>query len=498
MPWRRVAAVFGGAARAVYRFGAGGPRVIGVSHAIAEVPQREAGRAVEPEALDATPPASERVRVLEPAADSEGPRLEDARVVVSGGRGLQDREHFGLIRELAAALGGMPGASRAIVDDGWAPASEQVGLTGKIVAPDLYIAIGISGASQHMAVCSNARVIVGVNSGPGGADLPLRALRHRRRLPRRAARADPARARGGRSLVAGVARGGGDQLIDPAELADPASVRPAGGAVLDLHAHSRERSLDSGVRALVIAEQAALRGLDGICLTEHNALWSAEDARAMSERHGVCVLPGMELGTDIGHLLVFGLPRFTPELLAIDSLRPIVEAEGAAMALAHPMRPFSGRLPGWDEMLRVVSRARGDQRGSFGQRGRPVRASRGPSRPRGGRRQRRAQPPGGGARGHLVQRAHRRRGDAGAVAPRRSRRAPRPAGRGRGRPERRAPQAAPRVSQQWGSEAHPPTLQICGAPPHAPVSRKGLSGTIPSESAPTQQPFTDGVTAIRG
>lgn len=150
--------------------------------------------------------------------------------------------------------------------------------------------------------------------------------------------------------MAGVARGGGDQLIDPAELADPASVRPAGGAVLDLHAHSRERSLDSGVRALVIAEQAALRGLDGICLTEHNALWSAEDARAMSERHGVCVLPGMELGTDIGHLLVFGLPRFTPELLAIDSLRPIVEAEGAAMALAHPMRPFSGRLPGWDEM----------------------------------------------------------------------------------------------------------------------------------------------------
>ena len=161
-----VAAVFGGAARAVYRFGAGGPRVIGVSHAIAEVPQREAGRAVEPEALDATPPARERVRVLEPAADSEGPRLEDARVVVSGGRGLQEREHFGLIRELAAALGGMPGASRAIVDDGWAPASEQVGLTGKIVAPDLYIAIGISGASQHMAGCSNARVIVGVNSDP--------------------------------------------------------------------------------------------------------------------------------------------------------------------------------------------------------------------------------------------------------------------------------------------------------------------------------------------
>ena len=104
------------------------------------------------------------------------------------------------------------------------------------------------------------------------------------------------------------------------------------------------------MRAAAIAEQAAARGLDGICLTEHNALWSDEEARALSERSGVRVLPGMELGTDVGHVLVFGLPRFTPELLAIESLLPIVAAEGAAMALAHPMRPFSGRLPGWTQM----------------------------------------------------------------------------------------------------------------------------------------------------
>ena len=150
--------------------------------------------------------------------------------------------------------------------------------------------------------------------------------------------------------MAGAARGGGDRLIDPAELADPASVRPAGGSVFDLHAHSSERSLDSGVRAVAIAEQAAVRGLDGICLTEHNSLWPAEDTRAMSERSGVYVLPGMELGTDVGHVLVFGLPRFAPELLAIDSLRRVVAAEGAAMVLAHPMRPFSGQLPGWTQM----------------------------------------------------------------------------------------------------------------------------------------------------
>ena len=107
--------------------------------------------------------------VEEPAALT-GPRLEDAKIVVSGGRGLQLGDNFGLIRELAEALGGLPGASRAIVDDGWAPAEEQVGLTGKIVSPDLYIAAGISGASQHMVGCSTARVLVGVNTD---ADAPI-------------------------------------------------------------------------------------------------------------------------------------------------------------------------------------------------------------------------------------------------------------------------------------------------------------------------------------
>ena len=162
-----VVAVFGGAARAVYRFTGDGPPVIGLAPALVDPPPREAGRTAPRSALDAPVPERPRVTVVEPAEDGGGARIEDARVVVSGGRGLGEGANFELIRALAEALGGMPGASRAIVDDGWAPPSEQVGLTGAIVAPDVYIAAGISGASQHMAGCANARVIVAINNDPG-------------------------------------------------------------------------------------------------------------------------------------------------------------------------------------------------------------------------------------------------------------------------------------------------------------------------------------------
>ena len=168
-----VASVFGGAVRAVYRMAAT-PRVVAPGPGVAEAPQREAGRSAEVTALEAAAPAAERVTVEQPA-ELVGPRLEDAKTVVSGGRGLQSGENFALIRELAEALGGMPGASRAIVDDGWAPAEEQVGLTGKIVSPDLYIAAGVSGASQHMVGCSTARVLVGINRD---ADAPIFRYAH--------------------------------------------------------------------------------------------------------------------------------------------------------------------------------------------------------------------------------------------------------------------------------------------------------------------------------
>lgn len=157
-----VASVFGGSARAVYRLHGDGPHVISMGPGVAEAPEREAGRSADTTRVEVTAPA-ERVRVVQ-AAEQTGPRLEDSQIVVSGGRGLQSGEHFGLVRELAELLGGMPGASRAIVDDGWADAAEQVGLTGKIVSPDLYIAAGISGASQHMMGCATARVLVGINT----------------------------------------------------------------------------------------------------------------------------------------------------------------------------------------------------------------------------------------------------------------------------------------------------------------------------------------------
>ena len=103
-----VTAVFGGAAQAVYRFTAEGARIVGVGAAIADAPPREAGRTAERAELDVTPPVQERVRVVRPAAAAEGPRLEDARIVVSGGCGLKESENYARIRELAAALGGMP------------------------------------------------------------------------------------------------------------------------------------------------------------------------------------------------------------------------------------------------------------------------------------------------------------------------------------------------------------------------------------------------------
>jgi electron transfer flavoprotein alpha subunit len=127
--------------------------------------ERFEGRKAEVEMLNAPiSAAAQTIKVLDNVEiASEGPDLEEASVVVGGGRGLGKAENFRLVEELAAALGGAPGATRAIVDAGWLPYSYQIGQTGKTVKPTLYIACGISGAIQHVSGMKGSKYIVAIN-----------------------------------------------------------------------------------------------------------------------------------------------------------------------------------------------------------------------------------------------------------------------------------------------------------------------------------------------
>ena len=157
--------VYGGNAMAKLTFPDTDPQIVIVRPKVFEPPDPDASRTGEVVAIAVDlDPSVVRSQVIETVrSESEGVRLEDASIVVSGGRGMGGPENFAIIEELARLLGGAVGASRAVCDAGWLDHSHQVGLTGKTITPDLYITVGISGASQHMAGCSSSKHIVAIN-----------------------------------------------------------------------------------------------------------------------------------------------------------------------------------------------------------------------------------------------------------------------------------------------------------------------------------------------
>ncbi len=156
--------VYGGNAQAIF-VSESDPQVATVRAKVMSPLERDASRKGEVITIEAgLDPSAIRTKVLEKVKEEvEGIKLEDAPVVVSGGRGIGEAEGFKQLAELAKLLKGAVGASRPACDGGWMPDTAQVGLTGKIVTPDLYIAVGISGSSQHLAGCSSSKCIVAIN-----------------------------------------------------------------------------------------------------------------------------------------------------------------------------------------------------------------------------------------------------------------------------------------------------------------------------------------------
>jgi len=159
--------VYGGNALAIYTCKSY-PQIATVRANVMSPPEPNASRQGEVINIEAAlDPSTIRTKIIEKVPESiEGIKLEDAKVMVSGGRGIGDADGFKLLEELAGLLKGAVGATRPSCDNGWVPSTRQIGLTGKIVSPDLYIAVAISGASQHLSGISGSNTIVAINKDP--------------------------------------------------------------------------------------------------------------------------------------------------------------------------------------------------------------------------------------------------------------------------------------------------------------------------------------------